>query len=164
MYLSLYCKSSKRVTQGLRVRGSWRLNRTAIFQPPLLWLSVLCLSCSPGLLNWRPSSLLDDGFLYCILSATSLDPNSIGGPSPFGLVWLSLLHLIYNSIRSPTVWLLSWLSYIIVQHPLNCPLNLWNGMFDRHQAEITVMQFRGHSLPVHQTMSVSWDFFLVPFC
>ena len=28
------------------------------------------------------SSLLDDGFLYCILSATSLDPNSIGGPEP----------------------------------------------------------------------------------
>ena len=29
-------------------------------------------------------------------------------------------------------------------------------MFDRHQAEITAMQFRGHSLPVHQSMSVSW--------
>ena len=40
-----------------------------------------------------PSSLLDDGFLYCILSATSLDPNSSGAPSPFGLVWLSLPHL-----------------------------------------------------------------------
>ena len=33
-------------------------------------------------------------------------------------------------------------------------------MFDRHQAEITVMQFLGHSLPVHQSMSVPWDFFL----
>ena len=32
-------------------------------------------------------------------------------------------------------------------------------MFNRHQAEITVMQFRGHSLPVHQSMSVSWEFF-----
>ena len=31
-------------------------------------------------------------------------------------------------------------------------------MFDRHQAEITVMQFRGHYLPVHQSMSVSWAF------
>ena len=36
-------------------------------------------------------------------------------------------------------------------------------MFDRHQAEITVMQFIGHSLPVHQSMSVPWDFYLVPF-
>ena len=32
-------------------------------------------------------------------------------------------------------------------------------MFNRHQAEITVMQFTGHSLPVHQSMSVPWEFF-----
>ena len=38
-----------------------------------------------------PSSLLDDGFLYCILSPTGLQ-NSIGGP--FGRVWLSLSHLV----------------------------------------------------------------------
>ena len=30
-------------------------------------------------------------------------------------------------------------------------------MFDRHQAEITVMQFTGHSLPVHQSVTVPWD-------
>ena len=36
-------------------------------------------------------------------------------------------------------------------------------MFDRHQAEITVMQFTGNSLPVHQSMSVPCDFYLVPF-
>ena len=36
-------------------------------------------------------------------------------------------------------------------------------MFDRHQAEITVMQFTGYSLPVYQSMSVPWDFYLVPF-
>ena len=69
MYLSLYCKGSKRVTQGLSVRGSWRPNRTAIFWPPLLWPSALCLSRSPGLLNRRPR-----------------------GP----LCWLSLPHLISN--------------------------------------------------------------------
>ena len=40
--------------------------------------------------------------------------------------------------------------------------DLWNGMCDRHRAEITVMQFRGHSLPVYQSMSVSWDFFPCP--
>ena len=54
MYLSLYCKGSKRVTQGFTMRGSWRPNRTAIFWPPLLWPSALCLSRSPGLLNQRP--------------------------------------------------------------------------------------------------------------
>ena len=36
-------------------------------------------------------------------------------------------------------------------------------MFDRHQAEITGIQFRGHSLPVHQSMSVSWAFTLSHF-
>ena len=106
--------------------------------------------------------------------------------------WLSLLHLISNfsgpqapsgfprapsagygfpyhtsSITpSPTVtasltqlsWLLSWLSYIIVHRPLD----LWNRMFNRHQAEITVIQFRGHSLPMRQSMRVSWDFLACP--
>ena len=88
--------------------------------------------------------------------------------------WLSLRHLISifsgpQLIRayyfsSPTgcnstgTWLLSWLSYIIVQRPLD----LWNRMFNRHQAEITVMQFRGHSLPVRQSMRVSWDFLARP--
>ena len=54
------------------------------------------------------------------------------------------------------------LSYIIVQRPLDRPLDLWNRMFNRHQAEITVMQFRSHSLPVRQSMRVSWDFLACP--
>ena len=41
--------------------------------------------------------------------------------------------------------------------------SLWNGMFVHHQAEITITQFTGHSLPVHQSTSVPWDFYLVPF-
>ena len=105
----------------------------------------------------EPSSLLDDSFLYCILSATSLDPNSIAGPRAPS-AWCGFPYHITS--LTPTVWLLSWLSYIIVQRPLNRPLNPWNGMFDRHQAEITVMRFTGHSLPVHQSMSVPWEFFL----
>ena len=66
-------------------------------------------------------------------------------------VWLSLPHFVYNSVRSSTqLPLACWtqLNYIIVR----CPLDLWNRMFNRHQAEITVMQFRGHSLPVHHTV------------
>ena len=35
---------------------------------------------------------------------------------------------------------------------------LWNGMCDRHRAEITVMQFTGHSLPVHHFVTARWDF------
>ena len=72
-------------------------------------------------------------------------PIQSGVPSPFGLVWLSLPHLVYNSVRSltATLWLLSWLSYIIVQRTLSRLLDLWNHVLDRRQAEITVMQFRG---------------------
>ena len=75
MYLSLYCKGSKRVTQGLRVRGSWRPNINCNILTPNLLPSTLCLSRSP---DAQPealgSTLLGAGFLYCILSASSLDP------------------------------------------------------------------------------------------
>ena len=99
--------------------------------------------------------------------------------------WLSLLHLIsifsgpqliraqrplrsdvafpttlvYNSVRSsiqlPPPARRTQRNYIIVRRSLD----LWNRMYNRHQAEITVMQFRDHSLPVHQSMSVPWEFF-----
>ena len=50
------------------------------------------------------------------------------------------------------------LSYIIVQRPLD----LWNRMFNRHQAEITIMQFRGHSLPVHHSVVYHGNFLAHP--
>ena len=50
-------------------------------------------------------------------------------------------------------WQLLWhpiqFNYKIIQRLHDRPLDLWNRMFNRHQAEITVMQFRGYSLPVH---------------
>ena len=85
-------------------------------------------------------------------------PNSIGFPEgPLRRMWLSLPH----SSHSHSNWNSNstQLSYIIVQRSLDRPLDLWNGMIDRHPAEITVMQFTGHSLPVHQSMSVPLDFF-----
>ena len=170
------------------VRGSWRPNVTAIYWPPLLWPSALCLSRSPGLLNRRPRGPLcwvrAFSTAYChqrvskhhrgsrewlslphLISNFSGPPLIRGSKGPFGLVWPSLPHLVYNSsvLQLQLSDFLSWPSYIIVQHPLNRPLNLWNGMFDRHQAEITVMQFRGHSLPVHQSIAAQWDLHLVPY-
>ena len=161
MYLSLYCKGSKRVTQGWRVRGSWRPNINCnILTPTLMAVNVVSFAfsrCSAG----GPEAILCDGFLYCILSATSLGPNSSEPQGPFGLMWLSLQHFVYNSVRSPTATVLA--SVLIELYnssrPLSRLLDLWNRMFDRHQAEITVMQFTGHSLPVHQSMSVPWEFF-----
>ena len=236
MYLPLYCKGSKRVTQGFTVRGSWRSNRTAIYIDPHSYGHQRCVFLVLLMLNWRPrgsapcwmmtfftasyhqlvsktpsgvlrapsamcgfpyhilslTSLIPNssgpqgppplGFLYHILSATSLDPNSSGVPRAPS-AGLSLPHLISNfsgpqlnqgprgplrpGVAFPTTShlllqlsdFLSWLSYIIVQRPLNP----WNGMFDCHQAEITVMQFTGHSLPVHHSVAAQWDLHLVPY-
>ena len=76
------------------------------------------------------------------------------GPLRPGMAFLTTSRLqlcpIFNSFARRTQ-----LSYIIVQRPLD----LWNRMFNRHQAEITVMQFTGHSLPERQSMSVPWEFF-----
>ena len=98
MYLSLYCKGSKRVTQGLRVRGSWRPNITATFWPLLLWPSALCLSCSPGLLNRRPRGPLC--WVMAFFTASYLDPNSSGPQAP--LAWCGFPYHI-SSTPSPTL-------------------------------------------------------------
>ena len=101
IYLSLYCKGSKRVTQGLRVRGSQRPNITAVYWPPLLWPSTLCLSRPQGA---QPEALgptlLGDGFLYCILSATSLDPNLSGPQWPLWPDVALPTTLVYNSVSN----------------------------------------------------------------
>ena len=134
-----------------------------ILTPTLMAVSVVSFSFSRSAQPeaQRPTLPAFSTALYQHLLWT---PTQSGAPSPFGLVWLSLSHLVYNSVRSLTVWLLSWLSYIIVQRPLSRLLDLWNRMFDSHQVEITVMQFTSHSLSVHQSMSVPWEFFyLVPF-
>ena len=74
-----------------------------------------------------------------------------GSEGLLGRVWPSLPHLVSSCLEF--YWQLLWhptqLNCIIIQRPHDCPLDLWNRMFNRHQAEITVMQFRGYSLPVH---------------
>ena len=125
IYLSLYLK-------GLRVRGSWRLNRTAIYWPHSY------------------------GHQHCVFLV--LQGCSTGGPGAHSAgCGLSLPHLVTNGSVSKVTDFLSSPSYIIVQSPTQY---LWNGMFDRYQAEITVKQLTSHSLPVHQSMTVPWDFTL----
>ena len=157
------------------MRGSWIPNRNCnILTPILMAVSVVSFSfywCSTG-----GPGVHSAGWWLSLLHLISIfsGPQLIRAPSPFGLVWLYLPHLVYNSVTSPTApatqlsWLLSWLSYIIIQRPLDRPLDLWNRMFNRHQAKITVMQFTSHSLPVRQSMRVSWDFLacliLFQFC
>ena len=133
MYLSLYCKGSKWVTQSFTVRGSCRPNKDCnILTPTLMAVSAVSFSVSRAA-QPEPrglSFLLIAGFLYHILSPTGL--RNYWGP-----------HLISQFSGPQLSDFLSSQSYIIVQRPLNRPLNPWNGMFDRHQAEITVMQFKG---------------------
>ena len=169
MYLSLYLWGFEKGYSRLACWESWRPNISYnILTTTLMAVNVVSFS-----------------FSRC--STRGPEAHSAGW-------WLSLLHLISNFSgpqtpsefpRAPSAacgfpyhissitpsdfqlqlsWLLSWLSYIIVQRPLSRLLDLWNGMIDRHPAEIIVMQFTGHSLPVHQSMSVPWDFFyLFPF-
>ena len=80
IYLSLYCNVY--VWEG---PGDW--TKTAIYWPPLLWWSVLCLSRSPGLLNRRPGGPLC--WLSLLHLITNWSPNSIVGP-----------HLVSNSFFS----------------------------------------------------------------
>ena len=167
MYLSLYCKGSKEVTQGFMVRGSWRPNRTAIFWSSLLWLSALCLSRSPGLLNRKPRGPLCWVMAFFTASYQQLlwTPTHQGtrGPlRPFVAFPTTTYQQLFSNCYSK--WLTSVLTELYSSlTPTQSPTNLWNGMFARHQAEITVMQFTGHSLLVHHSVVAQWDLHFVPY-
>ena len=133
---------------------------------PNLWPSTLCLSRSQ-MLN-RKSRGHSAGWWLSLRHLISIlsGPQLIRAQRPLrpdvafpttSRLQLSgtLLAATATGTRTQLAWLPSWLSYIIVQRRLD----RWNRMFNRHQAEITVMQFTGHSLPVHQSMSVPWEFF-----
>ena len=76
IYLSLYLKGFERVTKGFIVwEVSWRLNRTAIYWPPLFWLSQyffpVLLGCPTRGLGAQP--LLGHGSLSSIFSPTDVN-------------------------------------------------------------------------------------------
>ena len=140
----------------LETKQNW-----SILTPTLMAVNVVSFSfswCSTGGPRVHSAG--------CWLSLLHLISNFSGPQTPSGFprapsAGCGFPYHISSITPSPTVtatvtWLLSSLSYIIVQRPLDRPLDLWNGLIDRHPTEITVMQFTGHSLPVHQSMSVSW--------
>ena len=107
IYLSLYCKGSKRLFKVCVWEGVVDRTETSVFWPPLLRPSTLCLSRSsdaqPEALG---STLLGAGFLYCILSASSLDPNSSGPQAPSA--WCGFpYHISSNSNCLQLNWLLT---------------------------------------------------------
>ena len=103
-----------------------------ILTPTLMAVNVVSFSFSRAAQpEAQKPTLLGDGFLYSILSASSLDPNSVGAPRA-PLAWCGFTYHISSPTLTGTSWLLSWLSYIIVQRPLSRLLDLWNRMFDHH--------------------------------
>ena len=68
-----------------------------------------------------------------------------------GRVWPSLPHLVSTVWISPGnyFWTPNSTELNNNSTPTRSPTGSLNRMFNRHQAEITVMQFRGYSLPVH---------------
>ena len=101
------------------MRGSWRPNRTAIYWPPLLWPSALCLSCFPGLLNRRPGG---SAFCWVLAFSTTSCHQRVskltGGPDgPFCRVVAFSTTFCLLLIWSPTTDFLSTPSYIRVQSP-----------------------------------------------
>ena len=127
IYLSLSCKGFERVVEGFACERMLETEHKLHILTPLLW----------------PSRCV---FLVLMLGST---PSGLS-EGPLGRVWLSLPHLVSGCLEF--YWQLLWhptpLNYIIIQRPHDRPLDLWNRIFN-HQAEITVMQFRGYSLPVH---------------
>ena len=140
-----------------------------ILKPTLLAITAF-LSRSPVLLNRRSGGPAVCKVLFSLQHhfSNSSDPqNSFRGPEDL-FCWV----LVFSCLQLTDF--LSSPSYIIVKSPTQyLPITghrnmhfhrLWNGMFDRHRTEITIMQFTGHSLPVHQSVTVPWDFNPVPYC
>ena len=94
MYLSLYlwrlrCERELKTEQNCN-----------ILTPTLMAVSVVSFSFSMAAQpEAQKPTLLGDGFLYCILSATSLDPNSSGAPR-VPLVWRGFPYHSYRQLFS----------------------------------------------------------------
>ena len=168
MYLSLNRKGSKRLFKVYVWEGAGDRTELKYFDPhsygrqhcvflvlpmlnrrpwgPLCWVLAFFTASYQHRL-WTPTH---QGFPRAPSAGCGV-PSHISSITPSrSLTWTrtvltSVLTELYNSSR-----------------PLDRPLDVWNRMFNRHQAEITAMQFRGHSLPVRQSMRVSWDFLACP--
>ena len=156
------------------VRGSWRLNKDCnILTSPNPPGIAVCRSRSPGLLNRGPGAPASLGHVLIPASSHQLVFKLTGGlEGPFCQVLVFSTTSFLRLLWSPTHWLpvFTELYNSSIAHSISILMasqagichfrHLWTGMLDHHQAEITVMQFRGPPLPVHQFFSVPWDFTL----
>ena len=103
IYLSLYCKGSKRLFKVCVWEGARDRTWTVIFWPPLIWPSTLCLSRSP---DAQPEAQRPTLWVMAFFTASNqhlLWTPIHQGPNPFGLVWLSLPQLLSNWNSNSTV-------------------------------------------------------------
>ena len=143
----------------LETEHNWNILTPNLWPSRCVFLALLILNRSPGFHSG--GCWLSLRHLISIFSGPQFIRASRGPLQP-GVAFLPTsrfqLRLIFNSTATQLARR-TQLSYIIVWRPLD----LWNRMFNRHQAEITVMQFRGHSLPVHHSVVAQWDLHLVPY-
>ena len=126
---------------------------------PLLWPSrcvfivLLVLGSTPSGLSEGPLGLVWPSLPHLVSNPLGVSWQLHRGFSecPLGRVWPSLPHLVSRCLEF--YWQLLWDPNSTELNnnstPTRSPTGSLNRMFNRHQAEITAMQFRGYSLPVH---------------
>ena len=94
---------------GFTVRGSWRPNRNFNILTPNFWpsrcvfLVLLMLNRSPwGPLCWVMAFFIAS-YQHLLWTPTHQGPNG-----PFGLMWLSLPHLVSNCLQLHSLIVLNW--------------------------------------------------------
>ena len=126
---------------------------------PLLWPSrcvfivLLMLGSTPSGLSEGPLGLVWPSLPHLVSNPLGVCWQLLRGFSecPLGRVGPSLPHLVSTVWISPGNCFGTPKSTELNNNstPTRSPAGSLNRMFNRHQAEITVMQFRGYSLPVH---------------
>ena len=117
-----------------------------------LWLSGSLLATASGVFRVPPRSGVafpTTSGLYCLEFYWQLHRGfprspSVGCGLPYHISSLTLWESAGNCFGTPNSTELNNNST-----PTRSPTGSLNRMFNRHQAEITVIQFRGYSLPVH---------------
>ena len=122
------------------------------FDPEVMAVSVVSFSFSTVAQPEHWLSLLQ---LVYLLNSTRLSPlarwtqltgTQLSSVQFVGIILSSNSHaVIWTRLRNSFQYLATGMCHFRF---------LWNGLCDRHRAEITVIQFRGNSLPVHQSMRV----------
>ena len=156
IFISHFMQGVEKVVWGFTVRGSWRPNINCYILTPILWPATLGLSLSSGAQPepWSPLcwvlAFFTASYQHLLWTPTHQGPNGL-----FGLMWLSLPHLVSNCLQ------LHWLV------ELNC---LLPGSFDAHsifEIECLIVIKRkllscSSEVTLFQCITLKWDLHLVP--